>query len=340
MNQSKNIIFLFPYPADEVASQRFRFEQYLPLLTKHNIRFRCKSFYARWFYNILYDDKKHLLKFIGILAGFLRRLVHLAYCISQDYVFIHRELTPIGPPFFEWFIIKVLRKRVIYDFDDAIWLANTSDENKLASTLKFHKKFNSICRWSFKISCCNDFLANYASHYNSNIQINPTTIDTSKFYPLKRDKQAESVTIGWTGTQSTIPYLESIKDSLKSILYENKKVKLLVICNKKPQWDIVNYEYIEWNKELEFSDLLKIDIGLMPLPESDWAKGKCGFKILQYFSAGIPAIASKVGINSSLIIHGLNGFLCNNEKDWYNHLNELIQSKNYVTKWAKMDVSY
>jgi len=327
MNQSKKVIFLYPYPEDEVASQRFRFEQYLHLLSQNNIHFHCLSFYTRWFYNILYDDKKYFLKFIGLLTGVLRRLIHLVYCISSDYVFIHRELTPIGPPIFEWLITKVLRKKVIYDFDDAIWLPNTSAENKLAASIKFHKKFNSICRWSYKISCCNDFLANYANQFNSNIQINPTTIDTSKFYPPDHSKNANWLTIGWTGTQSTVSYLESIKGSLERILNEGEKVKLLVICNKKPKWDINNYEYIKWSKESEFSDLAKIDIGLMPLPESEWAKGKCGFKILQYFSAGIPAIASNVGVNSSLIVHGKNGYLCNNERDWYNYIKALIQSK-------------
>ena len=304
MNQTKKIIFLYPYPEAEVASQRFRFEQYLPMLSQQNVRIICKSFYSQESYNILYDDKKYLLKFIGILSGFLRRLIQIRHCFSVDFVLIHRELTPLGPPVFEWFIAKILRKKIIYDFDDAIWLSNTSNQNKLAAFAKSHKKFNSICRWSYKISCCNNFLANYARQYNQNVFINPTTIDTSKFYPRSPRTETGCLTIGWTGTHSTVAYLESIKAPIERILNENENVKLLVICNKKPRWDITEYEYIEWSKETEFTDIETIDIGLMPLPTTEWAQGKCGFKILQYFSAGIPSIASKIGVNTNLIDHG------------------------------------
>ena len=130
MNHQIKILFLCPYPYDEVASQRFRFEQYYEILRENHAQFRYKSFYSGWVYKFLYCERRFFLKSIGIFYGFIKRILHLFYCISPDYIFIHRELTPLGPPIFEWIIAKIFRKKILYDFDDAIWVSNTSEENK------------------------------------------------------------------------------------------------------------------------------------------------------------------------------------------------------------------
>jgi glycosyltransferase involved in cell wall biosynthesis len=267
------------------------------------------------------------MKVAGIIYGFLKRIVHLIYCISPDYIFIHRELTPVGPPVFEWLIAKILRKKIIYDFDDAIWYPNTSEENKFVSNLKWHKKFHSICKWSFRISCCNNFLAEQAGKNNLNIKIIPTTIDTARFFKNKvMDRNNDRIIIGWTGTHSTLPYLDIIIDQVQQITKLHPDILFRIICNKKPDWNFSNIQFIQWNKSTEIHDLSDISIGVMPLPDSDWSRGKCGFKILQYFALGIPAIASPVGINREIIDHGKNGFLCNNKNEWFDYLHKLIES--------------
>jgi glycosyltransferase involved in cell wall biosynthesis len=322
------ILFLCPYPYDEVASQRFRFEQYFETLRKNNIQLRQKSFYSRWAYKVLYRKKQFILKAAGTIFGFLKRIFHFFYCISFDYIFIHREVTPIGPPVFEWLMAKVLGKKIIYDFDDAIWMPNTSDENSLISGLKWHKKFNSICAWSYKISCCNEFLAEQAGKFNHNIIIIPTTIDTLRFEIGKTlHRYGDHVVIGWTGTHSTLSYLSPMIDLLKKIIEMHQEVQFRIICNKTPDWELPNLQFIEWNKSNEVRDLIGIDIGIMPLPDTDWAMGKCGFKILQYLALEIPAIATPVGVNKEIIVHGKNGFLCTSEKEWLDHLKLLIESK-------------
>ena len=326
MIQKIKIIFLCPYPFDEVASQRFRFEQYFGFLEKHNFRYSCHSFYSAWTYSILYRKNNLLQKVAGTSLGFIRRIIHIFYSITADFVFLHRELTPIGPPVYEWILARVMRKKIIYDFDDAIWLPNTSIENRLVSKLKWHNKFFSVCRWSHKINCCNKFLADIARSYNPHVITIPTMPDPLKFAKISDAEGKERITIGWTGTHSTMPYLSPLVEVIKKVIEQHPNVDFRMICNKEPEWKIQNMQYIPWNKKTEVDDLSGIDIGLMPLPDTDWAEGKCGFKILQYFSMGIPAIASKVGVNKEIIEPGKNGYLCSNSKEWHESLCLLVES--------------
>lgn len=321
------ILFLSPYPHDEVASQRFRFEQYFSVLKKHNFKIRQKSFYNTKTYKILYSQKRYIQKSLGIIWGFLKRIIHVFYTLEADYVFIHREITPIGPPVFEWIIAKIIGKKIIYDFDDAIWLQNTSKENIFVSRLKNHQKFFNICKWSYKVSCCNEYLADNARKKNTRVYIIPTTIDTEIWSPLPKSTNEHKLILGWTGTHSTLPYLTSIKSILERIVKKHPQIGIRMICNKKPDWTLPGLEFIPWNKSTEIEDLAHIDIGLMPLPSSPWAEGKCGFKILQYFALQIPALASPVGINSDLIRHGDNGYLCNQEESWIESIELLMNSK-------------
>jgi glycosyltransferase involved in cell wall biosynthesis len=256
----------------------------------------------------------------------IKRKMHLFYALSADYIFIHRELTPLGPPVFEWILTKIMRKKIIYDFDDAIWLENTSEGNRFISRLKMPQKVFKICRWSYKVSCCNEYLASNIRRYNSRVSIIPTTIDTRIWNPIKERYRNQPVTLGWTGTHSTLPYLLSIRSAVEKILNKYPQLVFRIICNKRPDWDIPNLEFLTWNKSTEIQDLAGIDIGLMPLPSNSWAKGKCGFKILQYFALGIPAVASPVGLNTNLIRHGDNGYLCSGKEEWIRNIDMLINS--------------
>ena len=327
MARKIKILFLSPYPYDEGASQRFRFEQYFSVLDRNNFKIRQKSFYNIKTYKILYLRKKYARKLAGIIWGFLKRNVHVLYALSADYVFIHREITPLGPPVFEWIIAKIMGKKIIYDFDDAIWLQNTSEENIFISKLKYHQKFFKICKWSYKISCCNEYLAANARKKNPQVFIIPTTIDAERWSPIAKINNENRLILGWTGTHSTLPYLTSIKSVLEGVIKKHPQIGIRIICNKKPDWTMPNLEFIPWNKSTEIEDLAAIDIGLMPLPSSPWAKGKCGFKILQYFALGIPALASPVGFNTHLIRHGDNGYMCAGEEAWIENIELLINSR-------------
>ena len=321
------ILFLVPYPVGESPSQRFRFEQYFDLLKQNGIEYSIEPFWSLAAWKILYKSGNGLAKTIWLKIGFWRRFWHVLKSLNYDWVFIHRECTPIGPPIFEFMLAKVFLKKIIYDFDDAIWLPNTSEENKLAGWLKFHGKVKSICRWSYRVSCGNEWLADFARQFNSRVVVNPTTIDTEKLHNstlFPSRKPNEKIVIGWTGTHSTLAYLTPLIPSLQSI---EKKYPIIVriISNKNPELPLQSFEFIPWKKETEIQDLMSFDIGLMPLTEDAWSNGKCGFKALQYIALEIPCVASPVGVNSDIIEHGINGFLCRSNIEWIETIERLIQ---------------
>jgi glycosyltransferase involved in cell wall biosynthesis len=330
----KKILFIVPYPEKNSPSQRFRFEQYFDLLHEHGFSFSVSSFLNRGNWKIFSERGKTLLKCSALLQGFGKRLYDLIRIPSYDYIFIHREATPMGPPVFEWVVRCLFQKRMVYDFDDALWITDKLNESPLERRLKWRQKINLICQWSLKISCSNDYLRQHALRFNKNVFYLPTTIDTEKHHNrslFHSAKNNSSITIGWTGSYSTLKYLKEVESVLDEILDEHKNVTFLVIADRRPSLAVRAYDFLPWSAATEIQDLLNIDIGIMPLPDDEWTRGKGGFKCLQYMALEIPTVASKVGANSAIIDHGLNGFLVSNKHEWKRHLNELIVNKSLRT---------
>ena len=330
----KSIFFLVPYPLGKAPSQRFRFEQYFELLKKNGFTFKVKSFYSDKTWAFLHQEGHVFSKTLKITSAFFIRFIQLFSLFKYDYVFIHREVTPIGPPLFEWIIAIILRKKIIYDFDDAIWLPNYSESNSNFQKLKYYKKVNGIMKWAHKISAGNGYLVQYAKQFNSNVIVNPTTIDTnfhhnSSLYRITKNDKFP--VIGWTGTHTTAKYLDFLIPIFEKLSKEFD-FEFCVISNEEPLAKIKNLNFIKWNKESEIQDLLRFDIGVMPLTDDQWAKGKCGFKALQYMALGIPAIVSPVGMNRDIIDQGENGFFCTSEQEWYDSLHLLLTNPIEIKK--------
>ncbi|WP_109831580.1 glycosyltransferase [Reichenbachiella versicolor] len=329
----KRVLILSPYPFGTAGSQRFRYEQYLDILESNNIHYKHQSFLDENTWKILYKPGNGLKKISGILNGFLRRFWQLLRLSPYDFIFIHREAAPIGPPVFEWIIAKLWNKKVIYDFDDAIWLENTTETNLIASIIKFPQKVGWICRWSYKASVGNQYLAEYASKHAKNVFINPTTIDTENLHYPNSYQNTKTV-IGWTGTHSTLKYLEMVKKILIN-LKKKYDFEVRIIADKEPHSFIKDIEFKAWDKETEIEDLNQIDIGIMPLTDDIWAKGKCGFKALQYMALEKPVLASPVGVNTQIVDEGKSGFLCISEEDWKSNLQKLLESKSLRQEMGK-----
>lgn len=323
MNNKKSILFITPYPNGNAPSQRFRFEQYISLLEQYFI-VKQSPFWNEKSWAALYRSSSLLTKIFNFLTAYLQRFILLFSVSKYDFIFIHREATPIGPPIIEFIIAKILKKKVIYDFDDAIWIHNVSDKNRAIKYLKANWKVKYICKWAYKISCGNNFLANYAKKYNDNVITIPTTIDLN--YHKKKDTKTDITTIGWTGTHSTLKHLNLIIPII-STLEKEFDFSFIVISDKAPDFKLKSLRFIEWNKQTEIDDLNQIDIGIMPLYDSNWEKGKCGFKGLQYMSLGIPTIMSAVGVNKEIIENNVNGFLAYTDEDWTNYLTQLITTQ-------------
>ncbi len=321
---SKRILFIAPYPHAQAPSQRFRFEQYIPALKEAGYEVEVKPFLSEKDWAPLYKQGSFIRKGWSMFRSFMKRWALMTKIRRFDYVFIHREASMIGPPIFEFIIAKVLRKKYIYDFDDAIWLPNYSQSNAKFHRLKAYGKVKKIIRWADTVVVGNAFLAEYARQFNENVQIIPTTIDLDKVHNQVTKHEKDLIRIGWTGSHTTMEYLPLLVPTLKE-LEKEYPIKFRVISNHPPNIDLACLEYVKWNKETEIEDLAAIHIGVMPLIDSIWAKGKCGFKGLQYMSLEIPSVMSAVGVNPEIVEDGVNGFLCEKEDDWKRILLQLIQ---------------
>lgn len=323
---SKTIYFLVPYPHGEAPSQRFRFEQYLTLLEKEGFSIEIHPFLDNKTWKTLYSQGNVAKKGFGILKSFFRRFALMFQLKKADYIFIHREAAHLGPPVFEWIISKLLKRKYIYDFDDAIWLPNYSETNAKFHRLKAYWKIKYCMKWAHKIVAGNEYLANYARQFNNNVQIIPTTIDTEFHHNLISDQTKEKPVIGWTGTHTTMHYLDKLIPVIEDL--ESKyNFDFLVISNEKPNYQLKSLQFIKWNKETEIQDLAKMNIGVMPLEKDIWSEGKCGFKGLQYMALGIAAIMSPVGVNITIVEDNVNGLLADSPEEWKLKLTELLENK-------------
>jgi glycosyltransferase involved in cell wall biosynthesis len=257
------------------------------------------------------------------LAGIFRRVMDLCRLRRYDLVFVHRESSPLGSAIFEK-IVFLAKRPIIFDFDDSIFLPNFSDANRVLNFLKNPRKVPKIIKLSRLVIAGNDFLKNYACRYNNNTVIIPTSIDTSKYFPVPKGRgQEKEIVIGWIGSSTTVKYISLIQDALYELIDKFSHLRIHIIGGKfKPAHpSIINKE---WSLENEISDLRKFDIGIMPIPDDPWSQGKCAFKIIQYMSMGIPAVASPVGMNAQVIKDGENGFLAKEEREWVDRLTRLI----------------
>lgn len=331
------ILILAPYPLDEAPSQRFRFEQFLKFMEEYELKWDFQPFVFAHDWKTLYQKGKTRDKIFATLNGFARRTRMLFFLRNYDFILIHREVTPFGPPLFEWFITKILKKKIIYDFDDAIWLPD-KNESTTWKWLKWRSKVKSICSWSYKVSVGNEYLADFARQYGDRVDVIPTVVDTVMHNPVSQKPKANLPTqklwqagsqkpvIGWTGSHSTLFYLDVILPVLQQ-LEKDYEFTFLVIANKNPHLPLTNFQFINWKKETEIEDLAQIDIGVMPLEDSEWAKGKCGFKLIQYLAMEIPAVASPVGVNPDIIKENETGFLASSPDQWIEKLTSLLNNE-------------
>lgn len=326
-----NVLFLIPAPLNISPSQRFRFEHYLPFLKKCGISYTVQSFWSLKAWNILFTKGHFFSKFWGLLGGLARRCFILINVFKYDRIFIHREVAPIGPPIFEWIIAKIWQRKIIYDFDDAIWLSISSSANPQAALIKCSWKVKYICKYSKTVSVGNRYLADYAKKYVKDVRIIPTVVDTEKSHVGLKNQNDIPLTIGWTGTFTNFPHLAKVNNVITK-LKKKYDFKYFIISNKDPQLKNVEYVYKEWNVKTEIIDLLSMNIGIMPLEDTEIGLGKCAFKAIQYMSLGIPAIVSPVGANCEVVTNNKTGFWAESDEEWYYHLEKLISSNELRTE--------
>jgi glycosyltransferase involved in cell wall biosynthesis len=322
----KKILFLVAHRPGRSPGQRFRFEQYLDYLKKNGFDYHISYLINQRDDQIFYAPGKYLQKTRFLFKSLRHRWKDLRNLADYDMVFLYREAHMLGTTWFERKIKKAGIKMVV-DFDDSIWLKDVSNGNRNLSFLKKPGKTATIVTLCDAVIVGNQYLADYASQYNDTVFIIPTTIDTDYYTPSPTNRNDDSVCIGWTGSSTTLKHFSLAVPVLKRLREKyGARVTFRLISDELYKGHIDGLEIVSWNKETEVQDLQAIDIGIMPLPDDAWSKGKCGFKGLQYMALGKPAVLSPVGVNTEIISHGENGFLAGNQQEWEEILSNLVEN--------------
>jgi glycosyltransferase involved in cell wall biosynthesis len=302
--------------------QRFRIEEWEPFLRADGVEVVYLPFQDADTASLLKETSNSLSKAIRLVRLLAHRLRQAAGMTGFDLVYVFRETALLGPALAE----RLLRRRglpYVFDFDDAVWIRYRSPANSFWSYLRCPGKTATTCRLSHHVMAGNETLARYARQFAPSVSIIPTTIDTELYVPPPA-KREPGLVIGWSGSYSTGQYLELVRAVLQR-LARRFRFRGVVVGAREFRVEGVDVEVRPWRAETEVTDLSDFDVGLMPLPDSDWERGKCGLKALQYMALGIPPVVSPVGVNSSIVIDGQNGLVARTESDWENALGRLLE---------------
>ncbi len=316
-----------------VPASRFRFEQYRTALASSEPQIRITALYTRPGKYLAYPRWLRRTPFLypyaasQLLLILLTRLAQiLVHARRHDVIVLQRDLLfRVPSPFLERLLFwwAGAGRRFVLDIDDAIYLrSNGSPTPRMtAKVLTIAKRCNTIIAG-------NSFLAAFFGGH-PDVRIIPTVIDLARYpEPTKRGVDRETI-IGWIGTAANLPYLAPLA-SVLTTLSKIYRLRVVMVCEAHGINPFAGCSFASeihpWTATQEIPELLKFDIGLMPIPDTDWGRGKCGFKLLQYLAAGVPAVASAVGVNSEIVQSGVNGFLAHSAEDWMSGLTELLSN--------------
>ena len=327
------LLALVPSLYDKSPGQRYRLEQWEPLLRERGVDITYAPFECAELNDVVYKQGQIAKKLRLVVQALGRRAALLSKLTNYDVIYLHREAALLGPAVFERLIHRS-GVPIVFDFDDAIFLSYKSPSNGYLSYLKFAGKTKTNCRLAAHVMVGNPYLAEYARQFNQNVSIIPTTIDTDKYKPVNIENSSGPVVIGWTGSHSTVQHLDTLRSALAK-LAQRESIRLRVIGTPNYQIEGVEFETIMWRSETEVEDLSAVDIGIMPLPDDNWARGKCGAKALQFMAMGIPTVCSPVGVNTDIIQDNENGLIANSEDEWIEKLSLLIRSRELRARLGK-----
>lgn len=318
------ILFIASHRPERAPGQRFRFEQYMPHLERNGWQCELSHLVSEADDKVLYSKGNYLKKAAWLAKCNRIRRRDAARANDFDVIFLFREALMSRSTAFEE-RMRSSRAKIVFDFDDAVWLTNVSDANKRWSWMKDPGKTPKLIAMSDIIFAGNPFLADYSRPFNKNVVVVPTTIDTDEYRPVP-ERQPGPVCIGWSGSITTVQHFRYALPALQQLRQRfGDRISFRVIGDGSYTEPSLGVQGLPWRKDSEVHDLQAIDIGIMPLPDDEWARGKCGLKGLQYMALGIPTVMSPVGVNSEIIQDGLNGHLATDTADWVEKIARLVE---------------
>lgn len=319
------VLALVPKPVGVSPGQRYRLEQWAPHAERcHGVRVDFAPFESEALTHVLYEPGRQAQKAALVAKDFVRRLSAVISARHYDGAIVYREAALVGPAIYER-LLHYMGVPFIFDFDDAIWReAEAEGANGAWARLHFWGKTATNCRLAAGVLVGNGYLAGYARQHNPNVTILPTSIELAQYPVQPEAPQDAPFTICWTGSSSTLAHFEYARPALER-LAARRTVTVKVICSRLPDRPIAGAEnvFVSWKPETEAEDVGACHVGIMPLPDTDYTRGKCGLKGLQYMATGRPAVMSPVGMNRDLVRHGENGFLPDTEDCWVATLERL-----------------
>lgn len=327
------ILFVASHRPHRSPSQRFRFEQYLDFLKEQGYEYDFSFLITEHDDKIFYTPGNLHNKLFIFFKSAMRRFRDAMHANHYDIIFVQREAFMTGSLFFEKKFAKS-KAKLIFDFDDAIWYHDVSEANKKFGWLKDPAKTGKIIALSDLIFAGNQYLADFALKFNKNVLIVPTTIDTDEYKPFASvDHNNTKIVIGWSGSITTIRHFELALPFLKKLREKyGELLEFRVIGDGNYRNAELGIQGISWKKEDEIKELTSFDVGIMPIPDDDWSKGKCGLKGLQYMALEVATVMSPVGVNSDIIKDGVNGFLASKTDEWVEKISMLIDDSSLRRK--------
>ncbi len=279
-------------------SARFRLRQYIPILKEQNIE--VTDFYSKMG---KYPPENKLIRPLWAFATLSMRIPDIVKSYNYDITFLQREMLST----FTTFELLTKSPRVL-DVDDAIFL------------YRFGKFAKRLAQLSELVICGNNFIAEWFSKWNKNIVVIPTAVDTHRYIPRKENHPSQcKLVLGWIGTSGNFKYLYRIESALERVIKAQPGIIFKIISDSKPIFKgklSEKLEYVKWSPENEIVNIQNMTIGIMPLDNTEWEKGKCSFKMLQYMACGIPVVVSHVGMNSQVLSLGEAGIGAKSQEEW------------------------